>query len=572
MSRKKSIFISRQVYAYSIVFSIMVLIFFSAFYYYITLTSQKIATLNQRELADKTIKQVEYYLHDMDNISYQVMTNSDLLNIFNKIQQDKRPENYFDDNLLLNIDTGSILATINGPKILMWRISLYNQYGDYISSGAMTDRESIEQVLLHKNTQKEMTQLMRNSDKSKLLSPTPDSWSDNYSSKYVTIKRPLMNIYSQEVYGIVEVQQDIKTLIKSTEFDVMESIDLTITDQDGKIVFGVSDRNTATKNLNRVSKTSDKYGWTVTLSQSKYAMLAPYKKLIGIVFIGSITTVLLMIIAVLIIARILSKPIILLKDTVSQLSIQNISQQYKRDDRIDEVRDLNNAFSSMLSRLSESIALEKKAWLLALQAQMNPHFLYNSLSIISAAAIEEGNHKVVMMCQELSSMLRYIASYKDNTVMLKQEIENVENYLRLMKWRYEDYFSYAIQVDQEILSMEVPKLILQPLAENCFSHGFTSIEPPYVINISAGIENEQWYIKVCDNGCGLNDEQKQAIRDKIDAYWRGTDNKYTEMAIGGIGLINTLIRMQLNIGKEIEYAIEDNTPQGLMITMRGAIK
>jgi sensor histidine kinase YesM len=571
MGRKKSIFISKQVYSYSIVFAVMALVFFSAFYYYTVITSEKISTLSQQELADKTIKQVEYYLNDMDNIAYQVMTNSNLLNIFNKLHQDTDNSNYFDDNLLLNIDTGSILTTINGPKRLAWRISVYNQNGDYISAGTMTDKDNVTAVLAHNNIEEEMHDLMVSMEKSTVLSPHPDRWSDSYSSRYVSIKRPLMNIYSQEVYGIVEVQQDIKTLIQNTEFDVLDSIGLTLIDDHGEIVFDSSDKSIRSKKLNQVAKTSSQYGWTVILSQTRYAMLAPYKLLIIAVFVGSIGIMILMTLAIFIIARRLSKPIILLKDTVSQLSMQNIPKQYENDNNIDEVRELNIAFSSMLNRLSESIALEKKAWLLALQAQMNPHFLYNSLSIISAAGVEQGNEKVVMMCQELSAMLRYVASYKETTVTLKEEIENVTSYLQLMKWRYEDYFTYELEIEEELLSMKMPKLILQPLAENCFAHAFTEVEPPYFIKIAAAVENEQWSIKVTDNGCGLTQEKKRDILSRINAYWEGSHDKYTEMEIGGLGLINTLIRMKLNTGREIAYFIENNNPQGLSITMRGAI-
>ncbi len=568
---RKSIFISKQVYSYSMVFAVIVLIFFVAFYNYILITSQKISTLNQQELADKTMKQVEYFLNDMDHIAYQVMTNSQLLNTFNKLQQDENSGNYFDDNILLNIDTGSILTTINGPNRLMWRISVYNQYGDYISSGALVNKESVEQFLKYQNTRGVMASLKDSADKSVIISPEPDRWSQSYSSTYLTIRRPLMNIYSQEVYGIVEIQQDIKSLIQSTEFNIMESIGITILDQYGKVVLDRGNEKGQERHANRVSMTSLKYGWTVILSQSKEAMLAPYRMLIITVLIGSIAIIALTTVAILIIARKLSEPVIMLKDRVSQLNMQNISEHYEGDHSIDEVRELNSAFSSMLSRLSESIVLEKKAWFLALQAQMNPHFLYNSLSVISASAVEEGNDKVVMMCHELSAMLRYAASYKETTVTLKEELENVDSYLKLMKWRYEDYFEYEIAAEEEMLSMSMPKLILQPLAENCFAHAFSEVEPPYYVKITARVKEGKWTIEVCDNGCGLSDIGKKEIIDKIEGYWRGSSDKYTEMKIGGLGLINTLIRMRLNTGKDITYAIEDNTPRGLIITMRGDI-
>ena len=550
----------------------MVLIFFLAFYYYIVVTSEKISTLNQQELADKTIKQVEYYLNDADNIAYQVMTNSYILNAFNKLQQDQNSSNYFDKDLLANIDIGSILTTINGPKRTAWRISVYNQYGDHLSSGALTDVKNVKEVLRREDIALQMRTLMLKQNRNLILPPMKDKWSDDYSSSYVTIKRPLMNIYSREVYGIVEVQQDIKTLIEGIEFDVMESIGITITDEGGEVVFDNSDKGIREKMHNKVYKTSNEFGWTVTLSQSRYDMLSPYRVLIITVFIGSVAVVLLMIIAVIIIAQRLGKPVVMLKDTVSKLSMENIGESYTSDDSIDEVRELNKAFSAMLNRLNESITLEKRAWFLALQAQMNPHFLYNSLSIISAAAIEAGNDKIVTMCQELSAMLRYIASYKETTVTLKEEINNVTNYLNLMKWRYEDYFSYEIALDYRLASMSVPKLILQPLAENCFAHAFSETEPPYWVKIEAGIEEDKWYIKVYDNGCGLSEEGKRSLQDKIEVYSKGNQDKYTQMKIGGLGLVNTLIRMKLNKNKGIDYSIEDNEPCGLIITMRGELE
>lgn len=569
MLKKRSIFISKQVYSYSIVFAMMVLIFFIAFYNYIIITSEKISTLGHQELADKTIKQVEYYLNDMDNVAYQVMTNSQLLGVFNKLQQDKMSGNYFDTDLLLDIDMRSILTTINGPHKLMWRLSVYNQYDDYISAGAITERKSIERFLREETIVEQMEILKNALDKNMIIPPEPDRWADNYSSKYVTIRRPLMNIYSQEVYGIVEIQQDIKTLIKNIEFDVMASIDITITDDKGRLIFDLSKNPLAARSANRVSKTSERYGWTVTLSQSKSAMLAPYKLLITTVLIGSIVIILLMIMAIVIIANRLSKPIILLKNTVSQLNIQNISENYQSDHTIDEVRELNLAFSAMLNRLSESVALEKKAWLLALQAQMNPHFLYNSLAIISAAAVEEDNHNIVMMCHELSNMLRYIASYKEMTVTLGDEVQHVKSYLELMKWRYEEYFSYEIDIEEGMLSMPVPKLILQPLAENCFTHAFAEVDPPYFIKIAGRLEEDRWLIEVYDNGSGLKDEEKQQIIDKIEDYWNGGQDKYSKMKIGGLGLVNTLIRMKLNMNKTISYKFEDNLPKGLKITIWG---
>ena len=571
MHKKKSIFINRLVYSYSLVIIAMVCIFFITFYYYIYKTSEKISILNQQELADKTIKQVDSFLDDIDYVAYMVMTNTTLLNTFNTLQKEKNPANYFDKDIVLNIDTGSILATINGPKKSMWRLNVYNQYGDYISSGALPQKEDIKKALQDPGISDEMLKLMQNVDKYTVLPPETDKWSGIYSSKYITIKRPLMNIYSKEVYGIVEVQQDIQKLIEKIEFSDVQNIDILITDKNGRQVYKNFSGSIDENDMSMVSKNSAKYGWSITLLQKKSDMLLPYKPLIRAIVVGAAGLMLVMIVAVFLIARKLSRPLIILKDTVSRINIQNIPGTEQPHDNIDEVRELNIAFSKMLKRLSDSISLEKKASLMALQSQMNPHFLYNTLAVISAVGSEGGNEKVVQLCNSLTSILRYVSYYEDTAVTLRKEIENVSCYLDLMKGRYENNLSYSIETDDSVLDIKVPKLILQPLVENCFRHGFADIEPPYIIKISMGMENEKWYVKITDNGSGFTSADKEQVNAKINEYWDNINKNILDLKNEGIGLINTIIRLKLNTGNQIDYSIEDNKPAGSIITIWGEL-
>lgn len=569
--RKKSIFINRLVYSYSLVIFIMVFIFFITFYYYTLRTSEKISILNQQELADKTVKQIDSFLDDIDYIAYQVMTNSTMLNTFSNLQEIKDNDNIFDKDILLNIDTGSILTTVNGPKKSMWRISVYNHRGDYISAGAIPNKENIRAVLSNPLIAKDMRDLMQNSDKSMLLPPEEDKWSNVYSSKYITIKRPLMNIYSREVFGIVEVQQDIKKLTEKIEFSDVQNINILITDRDGNHIFSNFNNDRSGKGMNMVSKSSTKYDWTVTLFQKKSDMLLPYRSLILTIYIGTAVMLLVMVGVVFVIAKKLSKPLIILKDTVSRINIQNLSGTETTHNNIDEVRELNIAFQAMLNRLSDSMALEKKASLMALQSQLNPHFLYNTLAVISAVGSEGGNEKVVRLCDSLTSILRYISYYEETTVTLRKEVYNVTCYLELMKGRYEENFSYNIEVDESVMDIRLPKLILQPLAENCFKHGFADIEPPYFIDIAAGVEADKWYIRISDNGKGFSYSDKERVESRINEYWNRLNKNILDMKTEGIGLINTIIRLKLNTGKEVDYSIEDNYPAGSIITIKGEI-
>jgi len=571
MRKNKSVFVNKLVFSYSIVIIVMVCIFFISFCYYIYQTSQEISYLNNQELADKTMKQVESFLDDMDYVAYLVMTNSTLLNTYSQLQQNKDYENYFDKDIVLNIDVGSILTSINGHKNSIWRISVYNQYGDFISSGALPDKNKVKDILRNSNVSYDMIELMNSTDKYIVLPPQADKWSNMYSSQYITIKCPLMNIYSEEVYGIVEVQEDIKKLIEKIEFSDIQKINLEITDQNGNQVFNNIIDNMSRKEMNSVTKESAKYGWSVTLFQKRTDIISLYKNLIVMIFLGCVCFTLLAIRVVFIIARKLSKPLITLKDTVSRINIQNIYPTDTPHYNIDEVKELNIAFSAMLNRLVESIALEKKANLMALQSQMNPHFLYNTLAVISAVGSEAGNDKVVKLCDSLTSILRYTSYYEETSVTLRKEIENAVCYLDLMKGRYESNLTYYIEADENVMDIKVPKLIVQPLVENCFKHGFANIESPYIIKISAGIEDEKWYIKIADNGSGFTSADKEKVDKKINEYWDKINKNMLDLETEGIGLISTIIRLKLNTGKDIDYSIENNIPTGSIITIRGKL-
>ena len=144
-----------------------------------------------------------------------------------------------------------------------------------------------------------------------------------------------------------------------------------------------------------------------------------------------------------------------------------------------EIIFLTNAIQGYLSEIydqNQRLTEERHRTLIAhydaMEAQLNPHFLYNTLSVIGMTGLASGNTDVSDMCTELSQLLRYSLSYTGQSVLLSQEIDNARHYLYIMKIRYEDDLKYEWQLDDSLNDITVPKLILQPLIENCFQHGF----------------------------------------------------------------------------------------------------
>lgn len=558
---------NRLVRSYSLVFALIMLVTGLFFFYYIIRTGEQISILNQKELTNQTMIKVETYLDEIDSKSSLAMNDSRIISIFGRLQTDTSPENYFDYNVLSSIDAGSILASINGPSSPIWRISVYNQYGDFVSAGAIVDKKNVTENLISKNVGEDMVGLLYLPDRLQLINPQNDKWSSIYSSQYVTIKRPLMNIYSKEVLGIVEVQQDISKLYEKLGFETLKELQINIYDSNNNLL--LSKNKTNSKNLFSSVSISDRYKWRVELVQSRKALLSPYFPIIIMLGVGILVLLAIVILTIFLIARRLSKPLVLLAHTMGEINIDTIPNNLLVNESTEEVKALKNAFASMITRINNSISHERRAWLLALQSQMNPHFLYNMLSVISAAAMEGGNNKVVDMCSRMSKMFRYVASYSETSVTVNDELVHVRNYLELMKERYEDYFNFEIDADDEILKMPIPKLVMQPLAENCFLHGFKNIEPPYFIKIEAKTAYGAWFIKVIDNGCGMTEEEKNFVIKKASQYEKSLPENYANMKIGGMGLISSILRFKLQASKNVDYSIEDNKPQGTIITIRG---
>lgn len=567
--KKRSLFASRQVYAYTALSTLLIILFMTISYRYIANTSRQLAILNQNEFANKELAQVESYLGELDDVSYRIMTNPRLLNLFNQLQQQPQSGNYFDTNILVNIDTGSLLGTIKGPQSMVWRIGVYNQYGDYIRAGALEDKRTRTRLLQTENVTAEMQALSALPDKMEILPPAQDRWSEYYSAQYVTVKRPLMNIYSQEVYGVVEIQQDTTRLRTLMQFDTLRNIDVSVADSGGAQVLSLQNSPQNARRLYSVTRTSDQYGWSVTLTQSEQAMIAPYLPLLRFAVLGSFGLIVLMATLIALIAHRLSAPLVALKDTVAGITYTGgVPQPLKGSESLDEVRELSTAFDAMLNRIGDSVALEKKAMLLALQSQMNPHFFHNIMTVISAAGMEGKDEQVVRMCGQVCAMLRYTSSFEEKVITVKDELEHVTTYLELMKARYEEYFNYDVAVDERALGLPMPRLVLQPLAENCFEHGFGEQEPPYYIRIDIQFAQGGWRILVSDNGCGMTPEAKTALMQKIDRYAGDLSGSYRELKLGGLGLVNTALRLRCSSVRPATLSLQDYAPHGTTVVIQ----
>lgn len=245
------------------------------------------------------------------------------------------------------------------------------------------------------------------------------------------------------------------------------------------------------------------------------------------------------------------------------------------DTNITELHTLYNALIQMQAQarraLQRELQLQNKemqARMLALQAQMNPHFLYNSLATIQAMADEGMNDKIELMCQNISEILRYISSDGEQLIALEHEISHTINYLECMKIRYNTKLFYTVQIPDSLYQYKIPKLCIQLIVENAIKFT-TRVKDPWYISINGILTETYWEIKIKDNGPGFSETELTDLQKKFEEIDK--TEVLPNLEINGMGLMNIYIRFKLFFDGKYIFRLENCTPNGAEVTIGGYI-
>ena len=229
-------------------------------------------------------------------------------------------------------------------------------------------------------------------------------------------------------------------------------------------------------------------------------------------------------------------------------------------DAADEIGGLIRGFGSMIDKINylinevyEGKLLQKQYEMRALQAQINPHFLYNSLSLINWKALEAGKDDISKLTLALSSFYRTSLNRGNNVLTIRQELENMKSYLEIQSCMHDDSFDVILDIQEDILNYQTLNLLLQPLIENAIEHGIDLLEDRKgVIKITGRMDEERIYLYVEDNGVGIEPELLSSI---------------LEFKTRGYGVRNVNERIKLFYGEEYKLQIESSEGQGTRSTI-----
>jgi len=268
-------------------------------------------------------------------------------------------------------------------------------------------------------------------------------------------------------------------------------------------------------------------------------------------------------------SRLVSKPIIELASKMKDSDVTKGPQV--PETRHDEIGTLQHNFNEMSEKISELIDKEYKgqlatrdAELRAMQSQINPHFVYNTLQVIGGMALQRGDKDIYAMTTSFSDILRYSLNFDHDMVPLSEEIKYLKAYIDIQNQRFSGKVHFTAQIPEEETEDFVPKLILQPLLENSFKHGLSEKRGEWTIELNGHREGDDLLLTLNDNGIGMDEERLKSLRQELE------ENPDKSLRSGEhIGLANVNLRLRLLYGRA-HYGISINSikDQGTSITLR----
>lgn len=231
----------------------------------------------------------------------------------------------------------------------------------------------------------------------------------------------------------------------------------------------------------------------------------------------------------------------------------------------DEIRLLEDGYHSLLARMKTLAQKEyeqeielKDARLMALQAQINPHFLNNTLNLLGGMALAKGATEVYDLARAVGDMFRYAVGSDGDLVTLEQELAHVRNYLLIQGSRFAGRCEIDIQVDPAVLGSPVPRFTLQPIVENAFEHGLQQKTGSWHVRVRCSVRRLGTMVVVEDNGAGMTREDLVALRDRLG-------QAQTQAGSTSIGLRNVDTRLRLHFGEQTRVRVQSRLGEGTVV-------
>jgi two-component system sensor histidine kinase YesM len=487
--------------------------------------------------------------------------------------------------------------TILGPNQSAPQVNVFDLKDEMIGAGFFSR-------LIERNVRLEpwYSEVMRKNGDRVVLPPHKDPLLEDTSvvvkgKLYISLLRSFQDSLLS-TQGIVEVKQYCDALFAELDMLIGSSVSIFVLDSEGRLLYPYDCSQVNASDLLRLSVLSGRgpvatgilpgrrdsqlyatavsrdTGWTLVLGEPSTGLSSSILQYATRIALLTLSAILCSLAASYFIARRVTVPIMALHSEIEALELHNLDDvtEGMPVSDLSEIDALRLAFHDMRLKLNESVqeavslrAHEKEAQLVALQSQLNPHFLHNMLQTIAIMA-EDGSMALIQsLILNLSKVLRYVSSSEGTTATLGTEVEYAESYLAAMRARFGDSLEYMIDVPDPMREIVLPRLIIQPFIENCFKYA-TSTRPPWRIELRGESSEGRWTIEILDNGPGFTEDTLARIGERLAAL-RHKREGLAHMSISGMGLLNSFERLRLAFGGEAFFEISNLPGGGARVAM-----
>jgi sensor histidine kinase YesM len=408
-----------------------------------------------------------------------------------------------------------------------------------------------------------------------ILSPAENSFVFEPIENPIVSIRPMLNPSIGAIAGYVAIFIDANRLLSRTNYPIVDTNTLptsysTMILNRYQETIGMTVPDLALASDKYVSSTtkSDYSGWsfTVGLPVGDYLAVAFKSKLLALLL-----PLLLVLVATLVLLRVLRRTLYPLNDLIANLqNVRDGDYSHTIDNTtgfsdIDIIFSDFNSMTKELDRLINTVyaneLLFHKVQLQILKLQINPHFLYNTLQTIEAMGEINDVPEVSEISHLLGKLLRYNLKSKD-MVPLSEELDSVQDYLKIQQIRFEESLVYTFQIAEETRDLEIPKFILQPIIENCIVHGQDAESGRIlIVSIESNMQDGHLYLKVRDNGKGMSDTRLHELRAVLESGEQ-LQGEYSSH----IGLYNVDKRMKTRFGSKYGLFLESKEHEYTVVT------
>ncbi|MCS7462804.1 sensor histidine kinase [Paenibacillus doosanensis] len=575
--------------AFSVVSLFIVGITCSIFYYKNTSDIQHQTFSLSNIISKQFSEMIDLYMRSVEELSLAISIDPSIQNILFDFYKTSDPVGKEAVGYKLN----PILFNFSYPKTYVQSISIYSLDKHLYQYSKLVEPKPRE--LLPEERLKEFSGSLNREPFALLPSAEVHTDKEGSPERVVSFVRKITKIPTQTIIGFVSIQINVNAfnmvLANATANELESTMHVLIVADEGRIIYengssaGEGARfdtrvfeHAGSEGELRWKDTDYLYtfvrssytGWHTVILIPKHVLLLKQKRIQDIVLLVGILTMLSIAAVSYLLSHQITLPLNKLMRHMSRVELGDFSHRMEYAGR-NEIGKLSRMYNHMLGSISrlihevyESKLAEKNAQLSALHAQINPHFLYNTLNIMKSISRLRGIEEVAEISESLAGLFQYSMKNLHQPVTLREEIEHIDNYFKIQQHRFGSRILLHCDIPPELLEASVLKLTVQPLVENAVNHGLRRVKAGGRITIRAAQAEGVLTLTVQDNGEGIADKEKARLEEALRKA--NPLNHYDEVS-HGIGLLNIRQRIQLYYGKDYGLNIYSQPGEGTSVSL-----